>query len=144
MQYHELTLYNMESVIPLYIEHYNTYEGGEWTRDTTYKRIHQVVTREDSFGLVLEDEGEVLGFGMGYLEQYDDGVAYDLVEIVILHERQGQGLGMALLEELECGAKARGAFLIQLQAVNDEAHDRFYHKAGFGDAANFTLKCKMI
>ena len=31
-------------VVPLYIEHYNTYEGGAWTQDTTYKRIHQYGT----------------------------------------------------------------------------------------------------
>ena len=39
---------DIDRVVPLYIEHYNNYEGGEWTQQTTYKRIHQVWSREDS------------------------------------------------------------------------------------------------
>lgn len=41
-----------------------------------YKRIHQVVTREDSFGLILEDRGNVIALEMGYFEQYDYWIAY--------------------------------------------------------------------
>ena len=33
---------DIDLVVPMYIEHYNTYEDGEWTQETTYKRIHQV------------------------------------------------------------------------------------------------------
>lgn len=70
-------------VVPLYMEYYNTREEGAWTVETTYKRIHQVWSREDAYCLLLEDSGEVLGFAMGNMEQYDDVQAYDLVEIVI-------------------------------------------------------------
>lgn len=33
---------DIDLVVPLYMDHYNTYEGGGWTQETTYKRIHQV------------------------------------------------------------------------------------------------------
>ena len=26
---------DIDLVVPLYIDHYNTYEGGEWTQETT-------------------------------------------------------------------------------------------------------------
>ncbi len=55
---------DIERVIPMYIEHYNAYEGGQWTQETTYKRIHQVFSREDSLCLILEHEGEAIGFAM--------------------------------------------------------------------------------
>ena len=84
---------DIERVIPLYMEHYNTYDEGQWTFVTTYKRIHQVWSREDSLCMILEWGGEVIGFVMGYFEQYDDIQAYDLVEIVIAHGYQGQGIG---------------------------------------------------
>ena len=45
MQYHIMTEPDIHRVIPLYIEYYNTYEDGEWTEETTYKRIHQVWSR---------------------------------------------------------------------------------------------------
>ena len=144
MVYKRFAPEDIERVIPLYIEYYNASEGGEWTEETTCKRIRQVMTREDAFGLLLEDRGEVLGFAMGYFEQYDDCQTYDLIEIVIAGERQGQGLGTAFMEELERQVKEQGAMLIQLASVNDEKHDHFYGKLGFKNAKNLVLKTKFL
>ena len=144
MEYKIFTPADIGRVVPLYIEYYNTHEDGEWTEETTCKRIRQVMTREDAFGLLLEDQGGVLGFAMGYFEQYDDCQAYDLIEIVIAGDRQGRGLGTALMEELERQVRARGAMLIQLQSVNDEKHDHFYGKSGFKNAKNLVLKTKFL
>ena len=63
---------DIDRVVPLYIDHYNTYEEGEWTQETTYKRIHQVWSREDSACMIMERGSEVIGFVIGYFEQYDD------------------------------------------------------------------------
>lgn len=30
---------DIKTVIPLYIDYYNNHEDGEWTEETTYKRI---------------------------------------------------------------------------------------------------------
>lgn len=144
LQYHPLTAADIPALVPLYIDYYNGVEGGEWTPETTDRRIRQVVTRMDSFGLVAEQNGDPVGFAMGYYEQYDDGFAYDLVEIVVRVDLQSQGLGTALMQELQRQTKAQGALLIQLQAVNDERHHRFYGRLGFGDASNLTLKTKML
>ena len=119
MNYRMMTENDIQAAIPLYIEHYNTYEGGEWTVETTYKRIHQVWSREDSLCLILESEGKVVGFAMGYFEQYDDLRAYDLVEIVISHTFQSQGIGTRFMLEIERRVKELGGAMIQLQAVND-------------------------
>jgi len=48
------------------------------------------------------------------------------------------------MAEIERCAKERGAFLIQLQAVADDAHERFYGRLGYKNALNFVLKCKML
>ena len=96
-------------VIPLYIEHYNTYEEGEWTWETTYKRIHQVWSREDSMCMILEQDQGIIGFVMGYFEQYDDIQAYDLVEIVIAHGHQGKGIGTWFMERIEDKVRELGA-----------------------------------
>ena len=135
---------DIQKVIPLYMDYYNGQEGGCWTEQTTYKRIHQVWSREDSHCLLLELKGQPVGFAMGYMEQYDDLVAYDLVEIVIAAEHQKKGLGTQLMLELERQVKAAGAAMIQLEAVNDEMHERFYGKMQYGNASNLVLKCKML
>ena len=131
-------------VIPLYMEYYNEKEGGCWTEQTTFKRIHQVWSREDSYCLILELGEEPAGFAMGYMEQYDDLVAYDLLEIVIAAQHQKRGLGTQFLLELERQVKAAGAAMIQLQAVNDDMHEKFYGKLSYGNASNLVLKCKML
>ncbi len=144
MEYRPFTLEDLPRTAKLYVDYYNAYEDGEGTIETTTKRIHQVMTREDAFGLLLEDKGRLLGFAMGYFEQYDDCQAYDLIEIVVAGERQNQGLGTAFMRELERRVREKGAMLIQLQSVNDAKHEHFCDKLGFKDAKNLVLKTKML
>lgn len=136
---------DIDLAIKLYIEHYNTYEDGAWTRETVYRRIHQVWSREDSLCMMLEDGSEeAVGFVMGYFEQYDDIQAYDLVEIVIAHEYQGKGRGTRFMELIEQKVREYGGAMIQLQAVNDEQHNHFYDKLGYKNCSNLVLKSKWL
>ena len=143
-QYRKMTEPDIEKVVPLYIEYYNNKEDAEWTTETTYKRIHQVWSREDSYCLIWEDGSEIVAFAMGYFEQYDDCFAYDLVEIVVATHLQNKGYGTKFMQELETCVKNEGAMLIQLQAVNDDLHNHFYGKLGYYDASNLVLKTKML
>lgn len=144
MNYSIMKEIDIQKVIPLYINYYNSQESGIWTEETTYKRIHQVLNIEDSYCLILEDNDAVLGFSMGYFEQYDDLTAYDLVEIVIDHKYQNQGLGKVFMLELEKKVKEIGASMIQLQSVNDEMHNSFYGKLNYKNVVNLILKSKWI
>ena len=144
MQYRIMAESDIQTVLPLYIEHYNIYEGGEWTKETAYKRIHQVWSREDSLCLVLEDSKTVIGFAMGYFEQYDDLKAYDLIEIVISHAYQNRGIGTRFMLEIERYVKELGGAMIQLQAVNDALHNRFYGKLGYQNCTNLIPKSKFL
>ena len=131
MQYRIMTETDIARIVPYYIDYYNTHDGDAWPFDTTYKRIHQVWSREDSYCLILEEDKSVIGFAMGYFEQYDDCFAYDLVEIVVSTKLQNQGVGTKFMNELEKRIKEKGAMLIQLQAVNNDLHNHFYGKLGY-------------
>lgn len=131
MKYDILKVSDIEKTIPFYIEYYNEVEGAQWTEETAYKRIHQVVTTEDSYGLTLSIDNSIIGFAMGYFVQYDDGKSYDLIEIVISHRYQRKGIGTMFMKELERRVKELGAFLIQMEVVNDEMHNNFYGKLGY-------------
>lgn len=135
---------DIENVAPLYIEYYNNNENAEWTSETTYKRIHQVWSREDSYCLVWENKNDIVAFAIGYFEQYDDCFTYDLVEIVVSSKPQNKGYGTAFMKQLEACVKKEGAMLIQLQAVNDDLHNHFYGKLGYKDASNLVLKTKIL
>lgn len=144
MNYRIMTEADIDSLVPLYIDYYNTHDGDNWTPETTYKRIHQVWSREDSLCLILEENGSILGFCMGYLSAYYDLTAYNLVEILILGEHQNRGLGTAFMEELEHRVKAADGAMIQLESLNDDMHSHFYGKLGYQACTNLVLKSKFL
>ena len=143
MQIEAMTLNDIPLVIPLYIEYYNNCEGSCWTEVTAKQRIEQVLKTEGAYSLIMRNaDSEVCGFVMGYYKQYDDIIGYTLEEILISHKHQNKGLGSILLAELESRVKLAGASCIELQAVKDEMHERYYGKAGYHDAKNFVMKVK--
>lgn len=143
MQIEEMRIEDIDLVLPLYIEYYNNYEESCWTEETAKKRIKQVVTIDDSYSLIMKDDNDIVcGFVMGYFKQYDDIVGYTLEEIIISYQYQNKGLGSMLLATLEAKVKEMGASCIELQAVNDEMHEKFYGKAGYGNVRNFVMKVK--
>ncbi|MBQ6993250.1 MAG: GNAT family N-acetyltransferase [Lachnospiraceae bacterium] len=143
MRFEVMDIKDIDAVIPLYMEYYNNHEGDCWTEETVKRRIQQVLKIDDSYSLMMkDDEGEVCGFVMGYYKQYDDIVGYTLEEILIAHKHQNKGYGSALLAEVEARVKEAGASCLELQAVKDEMHERYYGKAGYRDAKNFALKVR--
>lgn len=125
---------DISSILPVYIAYYNKQEDSCWTEITAEKRIHQVLSMEDSYGLIMKDNESSVGFVMGYFKQYDDIKGYTLEEIVIATEYQNKGYGSALLKELEMQVRKKGAACIELQAVADEHHEHYYGKAGYHNA----------
>ena len=144
MEYVKLTEDNLESVIRAYVDYYNNYEGGCWTYEKAYKRIHQVMTIEGSESLVQYLDGTMIGFVMGYYKEFDDLRAYYLAEIVIFKEYQNKGYGKAFLEHMEAVVRQNGATLMELDSVNDEHHQHFYKKLGFYTASNFVAMGKFL
>ncbi|MGN0203972.1 MAG: GNAT family N-acetyltransferase [Coprococcus sp.] len=142
LEYVELSEKNLDSVICKYIDYYNSCEEGCWTYEKAHKRIHQVMTMEDAMCIVQYDNGEVIGFLMGYYKEFDDLKAYFLEEIVIFSNYHNQGYGTALLMELERIIRNNGAEHIELISVNDEHHMHFYKKLGFYSAGNLTMMGK--
>ena len=138
----EMTTEDIQKVLPLYISYYNNQEGSCWTEETAGKRIRQVLTIEGAYSLILEEDDSAIGFAMGYFKQYDDIVGYTLEEIIIAHEEQNKGLGSAFLKELETRVQEKGASCVELQAVSDELHERYYGKNGYKNAKNFVMKVK--
>lgn len=145
MHIYEMNTGDLDEVLPLYIEYYNHHEGRSWTEKSAGKRIHQVLSMEDSYSLIMRNgDGEAVGFAMGYFKQYDDIVGYTLEEIIISSQNQGRGLGSLLLREAEKRVKEKGASCVELQAVSDEIHERYYGRAGYQNAGNFVMKVKWL
>lgn len=134
---------DVKEIALLYLDYYNNYECGCWTIDKAYKRIHQIVTIEDSYSLLQKDDnGKICGFAIGYFKEYDDLKCYYLEEIVIFKEFQNKGYGYALLNELERRVLEFGIEHIELLSMNDEHHMHFYHKFQMYEASNLKVMGK--
>ncbi len=143
MRYRTMTEEDIRRVIPMYMAYYNG-GGDAWTKETVYKRIHQVLSREDSLCLIAESGDSIAGFAMGSFEQFYDLSAYNLVEILIAQEFQNRGLGTAFMLELEGRVRDMGGAMIQLSAINDEFHQHFYGKLHYSTCSNLVLKFKFL
>ena len=61
MTYKIMTVEDIETILPLYIDYYNNHEDSCWTQETAYKRIHQVLSMEDSCAVFLEEKDKGIG-----------------------------------------------------------------------------------
>lgn len=143
MHYRTMEAADIDLVTPLYIDYYNS-QGDEWTPEIVRRRIWQVLGSPDSLCLLALDGETIVGFAMGRFEQFYDLVAYNLVEVIIAGPFQNRGLGTELMQELERRVKETGGSLIQLMAVNDDAHDRFYGRLGYQNTNTLVSKGKFL
>lgn len=145
MNYRIMTEQDLEYVVTKNIEYYNTVEDCCWTYEKAYKRIHQVLTMEDSMCLVQTDDRDAItGYLMGYFKEFDDIRGYFLEEIVIFKGFQGKGYGTDFLKNLEQEVKKNGASIIELNSVNDDMHKQFYSKLSFYEVKNFVMMGKFL
>lgn len=143
MRYYEMNESDVEDIARLYMDYYNNHEGGCWQYEKAYRRIHQMVTIEDSLCLIQKDDASnTTGFVIGYFKEYDDISVYYLEEIVIFADYQNKGYGKHFLGEIEKRALEYGAEHIELTSVNDEHHMHFYKRFGLYEATNLKIMGK--
>lgn len=143
MYYYVMNESDVEEIARLYMDYYNNHEDGCWQYEKACRRIHQMVTIEDSLCLIQKnDESNTTGFVIGYFKEYDDISVYYLEEIVIFADYQNKGYGKQLLNEIEKRALEYGAKHIELTSVNDENHMHFYKGFGMYEATNLKIMGK--
>ncbi|MBO6242696.1 MAG: hypothetical protein J6O61_18010 [Butyrivibrio sp.] len=78
MNYRMMTEKDLECVVERNIEYYNTVENCCWTFEKAYKRIHQVLTMEDSMCMVqLDDSNTITGY---FYCKYLDNLKQNLLQ----------------------------------------------------------------
>ena len=145
MNYRLMTEQDLEYVVQKNIEYYNSVEDCCWIFEKAYKRIHQVLTMEDSMCLVqMDDDNNITGYLMGYFKEFDDIRGYFLEEVVIFKGFQGKGYGTDFMKTLEQEVRKNDASIIELNSVNDEKHKHFYSKLSYYETKNFVMMGKFL
>lgn len=135
---------DLEKIVEIFLDYYNNYEDENWTEERAFKRILQIYNIDDSMSFKITINNKIIGFVLGYKKVYGDLSAYKLEEILIMKKYQNQGIGSSVMKEIEKILKKENIELIELVAINDNFHEKFYGKLGYFDGGNLKLKGKFI
>lgn len=135
----------IKEVHKAYMDYFNQYEGSNWCEEDIIRRFRQLTERFDYVGLGIYIDNKMIGFSVGSLSQFDDGIIGLLNEIFIIKDFQSKGYGSMLLRAFEDRVKGLGAFRIQLEAADDDIHHRFYnHYHQYKDTHSNLIKGKTL
>jgi GNAT superfamily N-acetyltransferase len=103
-----------------------------WWGGPAGERAHPVFFYElGAEALITEDEGQVVGFLLGFVAPTDPPTGY--VHLVGIHpDHRRRGVGMALYETFEERCRERGARSIKaISTIGNEGSIRFHEALGF-------------
>lgn len=120
----------LDEIVNFYLEYYNA-NGGKWTYEKAYKRIHQMTSMEDSLVLLQLEEKQLVGFLMGYFKQFDDSRGFYVEEILVASDVQHKGYGSDMLRHLKADLEGGTCDWIELLTTTGELHQIFYSKNGY-------------
>jgi len=145
LHYEELTENHLNELAQLYVETFNASPwNDEWTFETARKRLHMMVHTEVSFGLCAYRECQICGAVLGAMEQFYDGLMFEVKEYWVKNEMRGQGIGSKLFVEMERRLRERGVKNIVLITAKGDATEHFYHKQGMGTDPDMVFMTKRI
>lgn len=103
-----------------------------YTDYTVGKRLDYLYSLPDSKGYIcFDDEGEMAGVLLGYVECRGAEDGFHLVECSVNEKHQRSGVGSKLLETLDNFLKERDVKSIYLETFKDTYISEFYEKNGF-------------
>lgn len=104
-------------------------------------RLRRLLPRNEVFALLVHDraqDGEANGPALGCAlvslrpTVWDDGPVATLDELYVVPARRGQGLGAALLAEVEAQTRRRGGRTVEINVDGDGGGaPRFYERHGY-------------
>ena len=103
----------------------------EWPVEAAETRLAEILGTPGSLGLLARADESNLAFVLGFFETYNDGRDFYLKEMCVAPSRQRQGLGTALLAELERRLALSGARKVYLLTARDSPAEAFYSRSGY-------------
>ena len=139
-----------DSYLPEMAELYRLSFGGEpWNDDWSDDKQLAEYIREISgsfnalnYGLLLD--GKLSAISLGMIRHWWEGTNYNIEELCVSPDIQGQGIGTRFLKMIEDDVRKRGLSGIFLQTDNDKPAYQFYVKNDFGELSSHVSFYKRV
>ncbi len=126
-----------ESYLTAIAEMYrNAFAGDPWNDDwsdtsqlTEYIRDVSCYFQGLNYGLLID--GKLSAVALGSIRHWWEGTNYNLEELCVSKDLQGQGIGSRFMNLIEEDVKSMGLAGIFLQTDNDMPSYKFYRKNGY-------------
>ena len=120
------------SVIEAYIETFADEPWNEvWEYDWVLKRLRWVESVPNFIGKIVLDGDKVIGALLGYAKPFRGRLDFEILELFVLPDFQGKGLGRKLVEELEQSLTSDEHGVVHLLTSRDSSSEKFYEKLNY-------------
>ncbi len=99
-----------------------------WAEDRAILRVKAIMSNFNAIGITALENDEIIGGLLGYVDPYADEDFFFVSEIFVIPEKKKQGVGKALLSQLEIILADKGIHTMQLVSI--EHNHTFYKKCG--------------
>lgn len=145
MEFHPVERSNLTQCIALFTRVFNSPPWNEnWEAETVAQRFTDCHHTPGFYGLVATVGDEVIGFAIGYIEQWDKGRHFYLKEMCVAPEQQRLGIGTALMSALETNLRDQHVEKLYLHTARDTQAQAFYEKQGFYVSPKMIMMAKRL
>ena len=102
-----------------------------WTVEDAFVHVSDILESKQSYGLEYMVDGRVAGFILGTSMLFHYGRTFEINDLAVAIEYQGQGIATRLLERCISDLKDQGMKAVHLITASEGVLPRFYQKFGF-------------
>ncbi len=133
------TAEQLDEASHLYVSVFNAEPWNDlWTFETARKRLSDILQTPGFIGFVCL-EHELLGFAVGYCEQWFDNTHFYLKEMCVRTGMQRKGIGTRLIDHLERALAEMNVDRVYLLTMKDGQAEAFYAKNGYRTSPRMIL-----